>query len=117
MWCRRSAADTYVRTEGCPYGKSYGEDTSSHSEGTFHESAFLSFRGRRARLTSSALEASVLVAHPPDPLFTVQYWYLARFVLVCREPMCVYARSGTCALRAYGVVRMCTHNNIPTRQT
>ena len=61
MWCRRSAADTYVQTEGCPYGKSYGEDTSSHSEGTFHESAFLSFRGRRARLTSSALEASVLV--------------------------------------------------------
>ena len=110
--------------EGCRYGRSSVEDTPSHSCGTLWYPCGTIHRVpcSRTSLSGVRLLAGARRVHFGDPptrtlLFVVQYWCLARLTCVSRAE-CVYAVGGDItALRAYGVARMCTHNNIPTRPT
>ena len=126
-WRRSDTGVTRILLyEGCRYGRSSVKDTPSHSCGTlwYPCGTIHGVPCSRTSLTLSGVRplAGARRVHFGDPptrtlLFVVQYWCLARLTCASRAG-CVYAVGGDItALRAYGVARMYTHNNIPPRPT
>ena len=90
------------------------KDTLSHSCGTLHAvtcSSCVSLSGARPR---EGARCVFLVTRPPEPFCCSTVLVLGSLDVCVASLVCVCESGDITALRAYGVARMYTHNNIPT---